>query len=203
MVAPTCGFLEEASFILIPYSCYIKISLNSRPMNYPPWSYVIYTGHVYHTRHVVSTKFEIIISFLSLYYIISNHPVTGSIIETGFKIKYYIPFLHILRGLWYLHIFYSTEFILLYYNVIYHIVFDRFVRWHTSHSVTYFRTVFLMSGQYKCWRIITSVLSYTGRRRYVWYHFITYCWSFCGITILFLYVISFIVFQLLEIAPCS
>ena len=96
MVTFACGFPGGSGSVLIPYSCSIKILLNSWPRNYPPQSYVIYTGHGYQTSHLVSTKFVIIISFLSLYCVISNHPVTVSIIVTTFKIRGSLPFLHIL-----------------------------------------------------------------------------------------------------------
>ena len=48
----------------------------------------------YLESHVVSTKLEIDIAILSLYCVISNHPVTGSIIVTAFSCKFYFyPFL--------------------------------------------------------------------------------------------------------------
>ena len=118
-----------------------------------------------------------------------------AIIVTAFKTKGSTPFLRILLGP-----MISTHSL---YHVISsaslagnwpYVFIGRFVRRHTSHSVTYFRMAFLMSGQYKCCEIIASVLFHTGLRRYLWYHFTIYCWSFCGMTILFLYVISFTVF---------
>ena len=96
VVVFACGFPEESGLFLIPYSFSINLFLNLWPRNYPPRSYVISTGHGYRTSHVVSTKFTIAIAFLSLYYVISNHPVTGSIIVTYFKIRGSFPFLHIL-----------------------------------------------------------------------------------------------------------
>ena len=96
MISLSCGFPGESGLVLIIYSYYIKIFLNSWPRNYPPRSYVIYTGHRYRTSHIVSTKFAIVISFLSLYWVISNYPVTGSTIVTDFKIRGCFPFLKIL-----------------------------------------------------------------------------------------------------------
>ena len=85
MVAFACGLPVEAGFVLIQYSCYIKQLLNLQLSNYHPWSCIIYTGHRYRTNQVVSTKFTIVIDFLSLYCVISNHPVMVSIIVTVFK----------------------------------------------------------------------------------------------------------------------
>ena len=64
IVAFACGFPGEADYVLIIYSCSIKLLLNSWMRNCPPWSYMIYTGHGYWTSHVVSTKFAIVIDFL-------------------------------------------------------------------------------------------------------------------------------------------
>ena len=47
-----CGFLEESGLVPIPYSCSIKLFLNSWPRNSPPRSYMISTGQVYCTSHV-------------------------------------------------------------------------------------------------------------------------------------------------------
>ena len=80
MVEFSCGFPGEAGLILIPHSCYIKLLLNSWPSNYPPRSYMISTGHGYWNSHVVSTKFAILIDFLSLYCNTTNHAITGSIV---------------------------------------------------------------------------------------------------------------------------
>ena len=61
MIAFTCRFPGESVFILILHSSYIKLFLSSWPGNYPPRSYVIYTGQGHPTSHVVSTKFTIVI----------------------------------------------------------------------------------------------------------------------------------------------
>ena len=88
----------EYGLDFIPYCYYIKLFLNSWKVNYSPWSYVILILEGYLDHQVVSTKFMIIISFLSLYYVTSNHPVMGSIIVTSFNIKVYFTLLHIFRG---------------------------------------------------------------------------------------------------------
>ena len=171
MVAPSCGFPGESGFVLISYSCSIKLLLNFSSRNYPPRSYVISTGHGYRTSLVVSTNFMITITFLLLYCVISNHPVTRSIVVTAFRIKGYLTFIPILLGPM------RSKNILsqgisstsVAGNWLY--LFDCFVRWHMSHYVIYFRTPFLMSVQYKFWRIISSVLSHPVWRIYVWYHF--------------------------------
>ena len=95
-IAFTYGFSGDAGLVLITYSFSIMLFLNSWPRNFPPWSYVIYTGHRYQTSHIFSTKFAIVIAFLSQYCVTSNHPVTGYITVTAFKIKWYFSFLHIL-----------------------------------------------------------------------------------------------------------
>ena len=85
-------------FVLIIYSCSITLFLNSRPRNSPPRSYMTFTGHEYRTRHVVSTKYSIIIDFLSFHCVTSNHLVTGSIIVMSFNIRGSLPFIRILYG---------------------------------------------------------------------------------------------------------
>ena len=57
MIAFSCGFLGEYCLVLIKYSFSINIFKNLWPRNSPPWLYVISTGHVYRTSHVVYTKF--------------------------------------------------------------------------------------------------------------------------------------------------
>ena len=190
MVTLTYRLPEEVCLVLIPYSCSTKLFLNSRPRNSPPQSYVISIGRVYHTNHVVSTKFAVIIAFLFLYCFIPKHPIMGSIIVTAFKIKLSPPFLHILLGPMISthslpHVIYSAS---LAGNWPYAFV-DRFICWHTSHSVTSFRKALLMSGQFKCCQIIASVIYHPGWRRYMWYHFTMYCWSCCGMTIILFYML--------------
>ena len=96
MMVPTCGFLGEYGLVLIPYWFYIKLHSNFSPRNSPPWSYTISTIHGYLTSYTVSTKFAITITFLLLYWVISNHPVSGSIIVTGLKIIGSFPSIRIL-----------------------------------------------------------------------------------------------------------
>ena len=145
---------------------------------------MISIGHGYRTSHVVSTNFTVVIDLLSLYCVTSNHLVTGSIIVTDFKIRGSLNFLRILyRPMRSTHsLFHGVSFTILsgilpYFSV------DYFVCWHVSHPVTYFCMASLIIGQYKFWRIITSVQSSPGQRRYVWYHFTTYFCSYCGMTI--------------------
>ena len=58
---------------------------------------MISVGLGYLVNHEVLTKFAIDVAFLSLYSVISNYSVTGLIILTGFKIKFYLfPFLSIM-----------------------------------------------------------------------------------------------------------
>ena len=87
MVSFACVFSGEGGLVLIQYSFYTKIFLNSLPSNFPPWSYMISTVHGCQTSHVVFTKFLIIIAFLLLYCVTSKHLFTGSIIVTAFKIR--------------------------------------------------------------------------------------------------------------------
>ena len=95
-IAFAYGFPGDAGLVLIPYLFSIKLFVNSLPRNYPLRSYTTSTGHGYQTSHVVSTKFTIVIAFLSLYCVTSNHPVKGSIIVMDFKIKGAFPFLRVL-----------------------------------------------------------------------------------------------------------
>ena len=55
--------------------------MNSRPINHDPWIYVIYVGQRYLVNNVVSTNFQIVIAYLSSYYVIYNHPVMGLLIS--------------------------------------------------------------------------------------------------------------------------
>ena len=55
---------------------------------------MITVGLGYLVNHVVSTKFVIDIALLSSYFVISDHPVTGSIVVTAFIFKiYFFPFI--------------------------------------------------------------------------------------------------------------
>ena len=53
--------------------------------------------------------------------------------------------------------------------------------------LTSFRTAFFSPVQYKCWWIITSVLSSPVWRRYAWYRNTAYILGFYVITVLFLH----------------
>ena len=63
--------------------------MNSRPMNYDTWSYIISIGQGYLVNYIVSTKFLIVTSYLSLYSVILDHPVTISSIVTDLRFKMY------------------------------------------------------------------------------------------------------------------
>ena len=87
-------FPEVLGLTVIPYSSWIRVFLNSLPINYFPWSYVISIGLGYLYSHVDSSKFSIVIALLSSYCKISNHPVMGSIIVTDFRYKFSFLPLH-------------------------------------------------------------------------------------------------------------
>ena len=87
-IALDMGFPKVLGLAVILYSVSIRDFLNSGPINYFPWSYVISIGVDYLYSHVVSTKSEIIISLLSSYSTISTHIVTGSIVVTDFKCSF-------------------------------------------------------------------------------------------------------------------
>ena len=79
---------------VIPYHLSIRDFLNSWPINYDIWYYVISIGLGYIVNHVVSNNSVIDIALLLSYYLILNHPVTGSIMVTAFRFKFYFfPYL--------------------------------------------------------------------------------------------------------------
>ena len=78
------GFNKVIGLVVIPHSISIRDLLNSWPINYDPWSYMVSIGLGYPDINIVSTKLTIYTTLLSLYFIISNHPVTVSIIVTAF-----------------------------------------------------------------------------------------------------------------------
>ena len=85
------------SLSVIPYSFSIGDFLILLPINYDPWSYVIYIGLGYLVNYVVSTKFTIGIALLLSYCVILNHHVTGNIMVTAFIFKFsFCPFLLIM-----------------------------------------------------------------------------------------------------------
>ena len=58
-----------------------------------------------------------------------------------------------------------------------YLLFDSFVRWKVSQLVTSLRMSYLILGQYKCLKIIVSVLSIPGQKRYIWYQYNEYILS--------------------------
>ena len=121
---------------VILYYVSIRDFLNPRQMNYDPWSYVISIGLGY-LCHILSSKFVIDIALLSLYYVISNHPVTGSIIIPNFRCKFY--FCIFLPIIWdnirsTNSLFHGISSANLAGNLPY-FLFDNFVRWQVSQLV--------------------------------------------------------------------
>ena len=82
------GFLEVLVLAVIPYSFSIGYFLNSWPISYDPWSYMISIGLGYLVNHVVSTMFVIDNTIWSLYCVILNHHVTGSIMVKSFRLSF-------------------------------------------------------------------------------------------------------------------
>ena len=82
-----CGFPVVAKLDLIPYIFSIRSIFNVWPRNPFTWSYVIIVGRGYVYNHVCSTIFDIVADYLSLYSIISNLPVAGSIIVKAFIMR--------------------------------------------------------------------------------------------------------------------
>ena len=71
---------------------FLHMSWKSWSMNLLPWSRVTKEGRRYHTNHSCLTIIATVIDFLSLYYLILNQPVVGSIIVTHFKGGILTPF---------------------------------------------------------------------------------------------------------------
>ena len=63
-IASDVVFLEVLGLVVILYSISIKYFLNSWPINYFPWSYVVSIGLGYLDVHLVSTKFATGIALL-------------------------------------------------------------------------------------------------------------------------------------------
>ena len=72
-----------AQLALIPYSFKIMSFLNAQPRKSLPLSYAIIVGLGYLHNYVCSTGYSVIAACLSLYNIISNHPVSGSILNNN------------------------------------------------------------------------------------------------------------------------
>ena len=87
-IASEVGFPEVIGLAFIPYYSSIRDFLNSLPIHSDPWSYLVFIGIGYLDIRIVSTKFAIDISLVSLYYVISNHHVTVLIIITAFIWKF-------------------------------------------------------------------------------------------------------------------
>ena len=127
---------------------------------------MISIGLGYLDSHVVSTKFVIYIALLSSYCVISNHPVTGSILVTAFIfIFYFCLFLCMAWGpiISTQSLFRGISSASLAGNLPY-FIFDNFVNWRVSQFLTYFQTESIMMCQYKIWKIIASFISITGWR---------------------------------------
>ena len=88
-IALKVGFSEVLGLSDIPYSVSISYFLNSLPIHFDLWSYMISVVIGYLDSHAVSTKFSVDIALLLLYCVILNHPVTGYIILTAFRYKFY------------------------------------------------------------------------------------------------------------------
>ena len=98
-IALEVGFTEVLGVAVIPYSALIRDFLSSWTINYDPWPYVISVGLGYLVNHIFSTKFAVDITLLLSYCVILNHPVTGSIMVTDFRFKYYLfPVLSMTQG---------------------------------------------------------------------------------------------------------
>ena len=150
---------------------------------------MISTGH-----HEFYTKFTITIDLLSLYYVISNHTDIGSIIVTAFKIRGFSSS-YVFIGAYEIYTWFISWCFFRYFI-------RKFTHFYWPFSTLtrvtardFLLNGFLMPGQHKCWKIIASVIYSHGWRRYVQYHLTTYFLSNCGMTILFLYVTSLIVFR--------
>ena len=82
-----CRFSVVAHLDFITYQFLLNCFVNAWPRNSFPRSYIIIVGLRYLHNHVCCTRFAIIAACLSLYYIISNHPVAGYIIMNDFSMR--------------------------------------------------------------------------------------------------------------------
>ena len=142
------GFTKVLGLTIIPYSISIRYFLNSWPINYFPWSYVISIGLGYLDSHVVSTKLSIDIALLSFYCVNSDHPVTGSIMITDFRFRFYFCLFLCIK--WYQIISTNSLFHGIFSDYLTgnlpYFIFDSFLCWQVSQLVTSFRTASLMPG---------------------------------------------------------
>ena len=81
-------FSKVVSFSFIPYSALSRVLFNPWLIHSDTWSYVISIGIGYLYIHLVTNNLALDISILSLYWVISNHLVTGSMIVTAFRCKF-------------------------------------------------------------------------------------------------------------------
>ena len=147
---------------VIPYYFSIKGFMNSLPIDYDLWSYMISVGLAYIFNHVVSTNFVIYTALLSSYCVILNHPVTGSIKVTAFIFNFF-SLSYYETGTYYIHadfvLWYLLSFLSWYFTIFY------FWPFCTLENVTInylLSDVFSNPLQYKCLRIVTSVISIPG-----------------------------------------
>ena len=139
---------------VIPYYISIRNFLNSWPINYDRWSYMISIGLGYLDSQVVLTKFVIYIALLSISCIILNHTAKGSIIVTAFRFKFYFyPFLCMMQDpiRYTQSLFHGIYSVSLAVNLTY-FIFYSFVHWEVSQCFTSFWAAFIMPGQCKYWK---------------------------------------------------
>ena len=143
------GFPKVFGLEVIPYSVSIGGSLNSWQINFYPWSYEISLYLDYLDSHVFSTNFAIDIAILWLYCAISNHPVTGLIMVTAFRCKFYFcPFLLMTQGLIiFTHSLFHGIFSDNLADNLPYFLFDCFVHLQVLRLVTSLRTEFIMPVQ--------------------------------------------------------
>ena len=121
------GFTKVLGLAVSPYSVSIMDFLNSWPINYDPWSYVISIFLGYPLNHIISTKFAIDVALLLSYCVISNRPVTVPIMVTGLGLSFLsFPLFLLHRGLLHIHKVCSVLFTNTPLLVVYHLLFDRF-----------------------------------------------------------------------------
>ena len=112
--------------------------------------------------NIVSTKFTIVITCLSLYCVVLNHLLAGSIILKGFRSKLdFFPLLHICRGLLYLLTIYSMVFTRLEWLVVYHIFCWQFCTLASVTTADFLPDEFSNSRPLQMLKIIAYVLSST------------------------------------------
>ena len=134
------GLHDKFGLGTIPYYSLIKDFLNPLQINYDTNSYVISVDQGYLVFHIASTHFENFITCLSLYCVISNYPVMGSITVTDFRFRsYFFPLIYIMYGpiRSTKSLFHSISPDNLSGNIPY-FLFEIFVRWKVSQQITNF-----------------------------------------------------------------